>query len=200
MAAANKIVDPKACSLAEAEKWLGVSRQTLAKWLDRGAPCVQRPEGRGKPALVSVPDLHAWKLKTEVDEAVKQTRADFEEDYDPSNPDRMTKDEADRRFAVARALREEGKALEEFGMVVKVQYAADAVARRLSSVRQVLLRLYREAPELLMRKTGITVQVSTPVLREILDDAMEEMNKVIDFGEPENKDIETDDDAAAIQA
>lgn len=197
MSATQNPTNPTACSLAEAERWLGVSRQTLAKWLDRGAPVVKRAEGKGQSTLVSVPDLWKWKLEQEIEAAVAKVRADNESQFDPNDPDRMSKEEADRRFAVARALREEGRAMDQYGRVVPVSDVSGAVARRLSGMRQILLGLYREAPELLLRKTGIPVQTSGPVLRSILDKALQDLNKPIDYRAPENPTIETDDEAEA---
>lgn len=193
MSATQNAINPNACSLAEAERWLGVSRQTLSKWLDRGAPVVKRAEGKGQSTLVSVPDLWKWKMEQEVEVAVAKVRAEVDAQFDPANPTRMSEEEADRRFKVARALREEGKALEEFKQIARIEDMAGAVARRLSTVRQILMALYREAPELLMRKTGIAVNVSTPILRGILDRALKEMNARLEFGPPENKDIEQPD-------
>lgn len=200
MTATQNPTNPCACSLAEAERWLGVSRQTLAKWVDRGAPVVKRAEGKGQSTLVSVPDLWKWKMEQEIEAAVAKARVEVDAQFDPTNPERMSKEEADRRLAVARALREEKKALEEFKQIARIDDMAGAVARRLSTVRQILMALYREAPELLMRKTGIAVNVSTPILRGILDRALKEMNARLDFGPPENKDIEQTDADAATQS
>ena len=194
MSATDKL-NPRSCSLAEAERWLGVSRQTLAKWIDRGAPVVQRPEGKGKPALVSVPDLWQWKMEQEIQAAIAKACADHE--GDPNDPERMSKEEADRRFAVARALREEGRAMDQYAQVIPVADVSGAVARRLSVMRQILMGLYREAPELLLRKTGMPVQTTTPVLRSIVDKVLQELNKPLDFRAPENETIETDDETEA---
>ena len=150
MSAKKSQADPKRCSLAEAERWLGVSRQTLAKWIDRGAPVEERPETKGKPTLVSVADLHKWAVDRATEEAEERIKEQIgnlgiEADIDPS---RMPKDEADRRKAVAEALRSELRLAGDAGNLVPVADVGPAVARHLVPVRERLMSLHMRTSEI----------------------------------------------------
>lgn len=199
MAAKKSLIDPRRCSLAEAEKWLGVSRQTLAKWIDRGAPVVERPQSKGKPTLVSVPDLYKWSLDRAVDEVeVRLTEQidnmGIEVDDDPS---RMPKDEADRRKAVAEALRSELRLAGDAGNLVPVEDVGPAVARHLAPVRERLMSLHKELPEKLERRTGVSARISTNMIRTEIDACLADIKKEVNLLEPDNEDI-PDADAADI--
>ena len=65
---------------------------------------------------------------------------------------RMPKEEADRRKAVAKALRSELRLANEVGNLVSVSDVGPAVARRLAPVRERLMGLHKELT-LLLRDT-----------------------------------------------
>ncbi|MGR3315390.1 hypothetical protein [Roseovarius indicus] len=183
--------DPRRCSLAEAERWLGVSRQTLAKWLDRGAPVVERPAAKGKPTLVSVPDLHKWSVDRATEEAEERLKEQIdnlgiEADIDPA---RMPKDEADRRKAVAEALRSELRLAGDAGNLVPVADVGPAVARHLAPVRERLMGLHKELPEKLERRTGVSARISTNMIRAEIDACLADIAREVSLLDPDNEEI-----------
>jgi terminase small subunit / prophage DNA-packing protein len=82
-------------NLAQAATILEVDRATLSAWLARGAPAIERADrSRGREWKLSVAQIGEWRIKTAVDDAVAGLLS----------PDgRISKDEADRRKAVAQA-------------------------------------------------------------------------------------------------
>jgi len=186
-------LDPKCCSLNEAQKWLGVTRQTLSNWIDDGAPVVKRAEGKGQSTLVSVPDLYAWSVENAVKKAVAKTAPPPVSDED-APLGAISKDEADRRRAVAEAVRAEIKAFQEAGQVVNVAEVGAAVARHLVPVRQRLMSLHRELPDKLERRTGVPARISANLIRAEVDECLTDIAKEVDLTEPENADIPDDDD------
>lgn len=182
-------VDPKACSLSEAERWLGVTRQTLNKWIERGAPVVRRSEGKGQSTIVSVPSLHQWAVEDAASRAIEKVVGSV--DVIPDGA--ISKEEADRRRAVAEAVRAEIKAFAEAGQVVNVEEVAAAVARHLSPVRQRLMSLHRELPEKLERRTGVPARISANMIRSEIDQALNDIATEVSLDEPENSDIPDDD-------
>lgn len=199
MTARKSPTDPRRCSLAEAERWLGVSRQTLAKWIDRGAPVVERPAAKGKPTLVSVPDLYKWSIDRSVDEAEARLQEQIDNmGIDPDiDPARMPKDEADRRKAVAEALRSELRLAEEAGNLVPIEDVGPAVARHVAPVRGILMGLHKELPEKLERRTGVSARISTNMIRPEIDECLALISKKIKLLEPDNEEI-PDADASSL--
>jgi phage terminase Nu1 subunit (DNA packaging protein) len=188
---AKKSTDPRRCSLAEAERCLGVSRQTLAKWIDRGAPVVEQSAGKGKPTLVSVPDLHKWSVERATEEAEARLKEQIdnmgiEADVDPA---RMPKDEADRRKAVAEALRSELRLAGDAGNLVPVADVGPAVARHLAPVRERLMGLHKELPEKLERRTGVSARISTNMIRSEIDACLADIAKEVTLLDPDNDEI-----------
>lgn len=82
-------------SLTKAAAILDVHRNTLAGWIERGAPVVSEANrGAGKEWQISIPKIIEWRIERAVDDAVAGFKTD---------DDKMSKDEADRRKAVAQA-------------------------------------------------------------------------------------------------
>lgn len=190
---AAKKIDPNRCSLNEAERWLGVTRQTLSKWLDRGAPVVERPETKGKPILVSVPELYAWSIKVVEEEAEKKITETVKSILGDANadPSKMTKEEADRRKAVAAAIREEIKAFDDSGKVIPINEVEVIVSKYVSPVREILMGLHKNLPEKLERRTTVPARISANLIRKEVDEALEAISKKLSFAEEENEDIPT---------
>ncbi|MFX0543174.1 hypothetical protein ACEWPM_015780 [Roseovarius sp. S4756] len=191
MAAKKSPTDPRRCSLAEAEKWLGVSRQTLVKWLDRGAPAVERPEAKGKLAIVSVPDLYKWSLERSVDEAEARLKEQIDNmgiDAE-ADPSRMPKEEADRRKAVPEALRSELRLANDAGNLVPIEDVGPAVALHLAPVRERLMGLHKELPEKLERRTGVSARISTNMIRKEIDACLADISKEVKLTAPDNGEI-----------
>ncbi len=110
----------KTFSLVQAAAILEVHRNTLAKWLDQGCPVVARADrDRGVEWQISVADVSNWRLQTAVEDAVSGYQ-------DESG--QITKDEADRRRAVANAITAEIAADEALRHVVSRHDAEAAVA------------------------------------------------------------------------
>ncbi|QCO03039.1 terminase small subunit [Azospirillum argentinense] len=108
-------------SLSEAATILGRDRNTVSKWLGQGCPAVTKADrARGVEWSLSIPDIVGWLIDRAVGDAVQT--ADGE-------ADRITKEEADRRKAVAQAIAEEVSTAELLDDVVnRHEAAADAAA------------------------------------------------------------------------
>ena len=92
----------KTYSLIQAAATLGISRNTLAGWLDKGCPAERRADrARGVEWELSIPSIFEWRTDTLVREAVARYN---------SEDGHVTKDEADRRRAVAMAITAEVEA------------------------------------------------------------------------------------------
>ena len=101
-------------SLIATAATLGVSRNTVAGWIAKGCPVVSRADrDRGVEWRLDVGQVHAWRVDTAVREAVAG--------YRTVDGDKITKDEADRRRAVAMAIVAEGEADQALGSVVDVE-------------------------------------------------------------------------------
>ena len=129
MAAAKK-AEPaprKTYSLVQAAAILEVHRNTLAKWLDQGAPAATRADrSRGVEWELSVADIVDWRVKRAVDDAVASYEGEGGE---------ITTEEAKRRKAVAEAIVAEIEADEALKRVVAVADVADLVAAEYAAVR-----------------------------------------------------------------
>ncbi|MEI9914895.1 MAG: hypothetical protein WDN29_02760 [Methylovirgula sp.] len=97
-----------------------MSRSTVSSWISRGAPVVTRADRATKREWkLSLPDIIDWRIKTAVDDAV----AGF-----VTEAGAISKDEADRRKAVAQARLCEVELDEKIGSVILVADAEDAMA------------------------------------------------------------------------
>ncbi len=82
-------------SLTRAATELGLHRNTLSAWLDRGCPAVTKADrSRGVDWQLKLGDIFDWRVKTAVDDALSGFHGEAGQ---------ITKDEADRRKAVAQA-------------------------------------------------------------------------------------------------
>lgn len=100
----------KTHSLVQAAAILGLHRNTLAGWIDRGCPVVTRADrARGVEWELSIPKVFAWRT----DALVKEAVAGYQ-----TEQGHVTKDEADRRKAVAQAIVAEVEAAEALKSVV----------------------------------------------------------------------------------
>jgi terminase small subunit / prophage DNA-packing protein len=108
-------ISPKTYSLAHASAELGVHRNTLAKWIEQGCPVAQKADrSRGVEWKIALPVVFAWRIDRAVSEAV----ASYQDDNG-----KITKDEADRRRAIALAVVSEVEADEALDTVVARQDA-----------------------------------------------------------------------------
>ena len=97
-------------SLTQASAILGVHRNTLAKWLDQGCPAVTRADrDRGIEWELEIPAIVDWRITRAVEDALASYGGE---------EGMISKDEADRRRAVANAITAEVAADEALRSVV----------------------------------------------------------------------------------
>jgi phage terminase Nu1 subunit (DNA packaging protein) len=100
----------KTYSLVQTAAILGVHRNTLSKWIDQGAPVQSKADrSRGVEWEISIPAVIEWRITKAVEEAVSGYA-------DESG--KITREEADRRRAVAQAIVAEVEADQVLGQVV----------------------------------------------------------------------------------
>lgn len=100
----------KAVSLVQAAATFGVHRNTLSKWIDQGCPVVSKADrDRGREWEISIPDVIDWRIKRAVADAVSSVEGD---------DGKVSRDEADRRRAVANAISAEVAADEDLKSVM----------------------------------------------------------------------------------
>ncbi len=102
---------PKTFSLNQAAVVLGRHRNTIAEWLAAGCPAVQKADrDQGIEWKLFLGDVLDWRVSHEVQEALARYHDEKGE---------ISRDEADRRRAVARMIVEEIAADEALGVVVR---------------------------------------------------------------------------------
>lgn len=100
-----------AYSLSRAAAILGVHRNTLSAWIEQGCPVVARADrSRGVEWQISIPAVFDWRVTRAVEDAV----AGYQDEHGA-----VSKDEADRRRAVANAITAEIGADQMLGGVVR---------------------------------------------------------------------------------
>ena len=121
----------KPVSLTRAAEILGVSRGTLADWIARGCPFVSRADkARGVEWQLDTAAVFKWR----VDGCVKDAVASYQ-----TEDGGTSKEEADRRRAVALAIVAEVEADQAQKSVVYVEDVGRIVEQEYSLVRQALL-------------------------------------------------------------
>ncbi|MDH2313137.1 hypothetical protein [Methylobacterium brachiatum] len=94
---------------------LDVHRNTVAKWIDEGCPVIQRADrDRGIEWELSLSEIVEWRMSRAVQNAVASCQGEAGQ---------ITKEEADRRRAVANAIKSEIDADEALRAVVSRQDA-----------------------------------------------------------------------------
>ena len=111
----------KTYSLLQAASILGVHRNTLSKWIDQGCPVQSRADrARGIEWEISIPAVIDWRVNRAVEDALASVQ---------DENGRITREEADRRRAIAQAVSAEVAADRELGGVVNREEAeADMAA------------------------------------------------------------------------
>jgi phage terminase Nu1 subunit (DNA packaging protein) len=114
-------------NLEETAKLMGVSRHTVSGWIRQGAPIVSKSDrAHGIEWQLSFPDVFQWRLDRAVRDAVARTQTDGGQ---------ISKDEADRRKAVANALVAEVEADDVLKSVVSRADADSIVADFVTALR-----------------------------------------------------------------
>lgn len=107
-------------SLSEAAGILGKHRNTVAKWLEQGCPAVTRADrARGIEWALSIPDVVGWLIARAAEDAAVTAGGEA---------GGITRDEADRRKAVAQAVAAEVATAELLDDVVNRHEAAADIA------------------------------------------------------------------------
>lgn len=170
------MTDPKKCSAKEAERWIPRTRQTIVKYIqDDGAPCVNRPDPgkRRGEWLIDVPAFISWLIDHEkekaVQAAVKKIRAVEEE----AGEGGISKEEAQRRKAVADALIREIELDEAAKRVIPRDQVLEVVAREYNAVRTALYGIPSGACEEVAEIDDPAVVAD--LLRKKVDEAMERL-------------------------
>ncbi|MRI57711.1 Terminase small subunit (DNA packaging protein Nu1) [Methylobacterium sp. DB1607] len=124
---------------------LDVHRNTVAKWIDEGCPVVQRADrDRGIEWELSLPEIVEWRISRSVQSAVAGYQGDA---------GLITKEEADRRRAVANAITAEISADEALRSVVSRH---DAVADMATFCQVLKTGLANMAAKVAARATTMT--------------------------------------------
>jgi len=118
----------KTHSLMEAAGILGVNKTTLQTWLSQGCPAVQRADrDTGKAWKIHIGEVMDWRIERAVADAVKPYCGDG---------DRINRDEADRRRAVAIAHMAEIDLDERLRQVASVADMTEDMADFCLAIRQ----------------------------------------------------------------
>jgi phage terminase Nu1 subunit (DNA packaging protein) len=150
----------KTSSLLHAAAVLEVHRNTLSKWIDQGCPVRQRADrARGIEWELSIKEVVDWRMKRAVEDAVSS--------YQDAGGN-ISRDEAERRKAVANAITAEIEADEALRAVVS---RPDAEADMASFCQVVKTGLSNAASRIASRAASMT---SAP---EIQDLVQEELNR-----------------------
>ena len=151
---------PKVFSLVQAAAILAVHRNTLSKWIDQGCPVAARADrDRGIEWEIVVSDVVDWRIQRAVEDAV----SGYEDESG-----KVSKDEADRRRAVANAITAEIAADEALHVVVA---RGDAEAAMAAFCQVLKTGLGNAASKIAARATTVT---AAPEIEEL---AQAEMNR-----------------------
>lgn len=171
----SKTFDPLKSSSIQAARCLGIDRNTLAKWLEAGAPFIERAEGN-KPWVLSVPEIIEWKMEVEKSKAVEAALRKVSPDgtvegaIESIDDGQITLDEAKRRKAVADAVIREIQLDKEAGSVIPIEDVATVVAREYSAVRETILGI---GPRVAPRIAGETdANIIAEAIREQVDESL----------------------------
>lgn len=145
-------------NLNETAAILGVTRQTLGRWIDLGAPVITKADrSQAIEWVLSVADIHEWRLNRAVADAV----AKFD-----SPTGAMTKEEADRRRAVAQAIAAEADLDQALRRVVPIADVADLVTKEYAAIRT---HLQSVGSKIAGRAASMN---SAPAIQELVDEAV----------------------------
>tara|TARA_R110000851_G_scaffold4430_3_gene18041 strand:- start:1261 stop:1881 length:621 start_codon:yes stop_codon:yes gene_type:complete len=136
---------------------LGVAVAELNRWRDEGCPCLPDPRGKGK-YLYNSGNVLRWRFKTDMD-AIAETVLKVE----PELNDAMETREADRRYKVAKALREELELAKEQQLVANIDDLMLNFGIAASHVRATLMSWQSRLPGLLAHQDEKTIATSLDI-------------------------------------
>lgn len=122
---------------------LGTTVTKVEQWRDEGCPCLPDPRGKGK-YLYDSGNVLRWRFQTDID-AISETVLEVE----PQLNDAMETREADRRYKVAKALREELELAKEQELVANIDDLMTNFGDAASHVRATLMSWQSRLPGLL---------------------------------------------------
>lgn len=159
----------KTYSLAQAAAIMGVHRNTLSGWIDRGGCPVQKraDRSRGIEWEISIPAVIDWRISKAVEDAL----AGYQ-----NEDGRITRDEADRRRAVAQAVSAEVSADAALGGVVEREEAEADMAAFCVVLKT---GLANASAKIASRATTVT---SAPEIQELCE---AELNRAFDAAQTE---------------
>jgi len=147
-------------SLNELAGLVGVTRQTVDRWLKQGCPFVEKADrDRGKEWRLSLPAVIEWREKRAVEQAIGDTS-------------RLDIDEARRRKTAAEAALAELDLSVKRGEVIALSVASEVIGDQLSACRARLLSLPTKISPLVAPLTNIIEcrDVIDAAVREALDE------------------------------
>ncbi len=121
--------------------FLDVDRGTVKRWIDAGMPRVSEPEGKGGSYMLDVADVVKWLMGKAAADAKPAPAGPGPEDGLSLPPGYETKEEADRRRAVALANIAEIEEEEAAKRVVPIEAVADLMAAERINARTKLENL-----------------------------------------------------------
>jgi len=149
-------------SATDLSKILGCDLKIIAKWRDEGCPCLPDPRGNDR-YLFSTALVLQWRYETDAQSIINQVDI-----FQPSLNDAIESREADRRFKVAKALREELELAKEQALVANIDDLMYDFGSACGSVRAKLMSWQSRLPGLLAHK-------DEKVLADLLDNEIRDV-------------------------
>lgn len=143
-------------SMNELAGLMGVTRQTIDRWLKQGCPFVERADrDRGREWALSLPAVIEWREKLAVERAIGDTS-------------KLDIDEARRRKTAAEAALAELELTKQRGEVVALSVVATVIGDQLSACKARLLSIPTKVSPLVATATNVQE------CRDLLDGAVRE--------------------------
>lgn len=121
----------------EVSEFFGVSTNTVDAWVRANCPYVQKG-GRGRSWIFNSADLHQWRIQ--IATGGKNTDPDDEE-----RSGLVSKEEAEKRTANARMIREEIETAHLVGAVIEIDLVDQVFGKQVDKVRARLLSIPAKA-------------------------------------------------------
>lgn len=138
-------------SLAAIAAMLNRDRNTVMKWTEQGCPVITRGNrATGTPWELDVADVVEW--------LEKRSAAAVAARFGDGDAERIEKDEADRRRAIALMVQDEADAAERLKEVVAISLVSRSVSRDYANVRKSLLGLGAKAGMRCVGQPAVTIQ------------------------------------------
>lgn len=153
---------------AELATILGVDTTELSRWRDEGCPCLPDPRHRSR-FLYNSGMVLRWRYQVDIDEIAETVK-----NVEPQLNDAMESREADRRYKVAKALREELELAKEQQLVANIDDLMGDFSTAAGQVRATLMSWQGRLPGLLAHKDDKTV---ADILTAEIEDVLQSMTE-----------------------